>query len=345
MAKRGKGNTVDEWNFEAFWEENVHLLTEDIIKRRWKPGRSKAFVTHTPVDREIFAAWFRDRVVHHLLYAVVAPWWDKQFIYDSYSCIRNKGTDFGAMRMQKFMRQASRNGTRKAYVMKGDLSGYFMSLDRKTLYRKVMWGLRRQFPNGGWLYELCAYLWKEVIYDDPCEGAKMAGHASDWDCLPRNKSLFHQPKGRGIVIGNLTSQLLSNIMLNEFDWWMHKTMGFKYYGRYVDDFFIIVTEEEYERALEVMHHSAPEKLRSMGLRMHPKKLYCQEVSKGCPFLGKMVRPFVMTPGKRYMRNMRKAFRRYVEGRGTYETMQSYVGMGKHMAAYTAMKKVVEGLEV
>ncbi|MBR2839732.1 hypothetical protein IKE82_00145 [Candidatus Saccharibacteria bacterium] len=345
MAKRGKSDTVDEWNFETFWKENLQQLTKDIIKRRWKPGRSKAFVTHTPVDREIFAAWFRDRVVHHLLYAVVAPWWDKRFIYDSYSCRRNKGTDFGAERMQKFMRQVSRNGTRKAYVMKGDLSGYFMSLNRKKLYQKVMWGLKRQFPDRGWLYKLCAYLWREVIYDDPCTGAKMAGHPSDWDCLPHNKSLFHQPKGRGIVIGNLTSQLLSNIMLNEFDWWMFKKMGFKHYGRYVDDFYIIVTEEERELAFNMMHHEIPEKLRTLGLKMHPKKLYCQEVSHGCPFLGKMVRPFVLTPGKRYLKNMRKAFRDYVEGRGTYETMQSYVGMGQHVASHAAMKKVVDRLAV
>ena len=117
-------------------------------------------------------------------------------------------------------------------------------------------------------------------------------------------------------------------------------MGFDCYGRYVDDFYVVVKAEEYERALWAMRHEVPEKLRSMGLKMHPKKLYVQEVSRGCPFLGKMVRPFVLTPGKRYLKNMRKAFRDYVEGRASYETMQSYVGMGMHMAAYTAMKKVV-----
>ena len=344
MARRGKTRTVDEWNLDVFWAENIRQLAQDIIKRRWKPSSSKAFISHSPVDREIFAAQFRDRMVHHLLYAVVAPWWNKRFIYDSYSCIRNRGTDFGVNRMQKFMRQVSRNGTRKAYVLKGDLSGYFMSLKRKTLYRKVMWGLRKQFPKGGWLFELCRYLWREVIYDDPCLEARIVGKLNDWECLPSNKSLFCQPRGQGIVIGNLTSQLLSNIMLNEFDWWMKKKMGFCYYGRYVDDFFIIVTKEELDFAKSAMLHEVPEKLRTMGLKMHPKKLYIQEVSHGCPFVGKMVRPFVLTPGKRYLRNMRKAFRDYVEGRASYETMQSYVGMGKHMAGYTEMKKVVSKLE-
>lgn len=343
MARRGKRGTVDEYRFEVFLEENIRQLTEDIIHRRWKPSRSKAFITHTPVNREIFAAQFRDRLVHHLLYAVVAPWWDRRFIYDSYSCRVGKGTDFGIDRMAKFMRQASNNGHDKAYVLKGDLSGYFMSLNRQTLYKKVSWGLHKQFPQGGWLYEVCDYLWKEVIFDDPCVGVRIAGSLHDWDCLPANKSLFYQPKGQGIVIGNLTSQLLSNIMLNEFDWWMKRKMGFKFYGRYVDDFFIVVPASEYKRALHAMRHEVPEKLVKVGVKMHPKKLYIQEVKKGCPFLGKMVRPFVKTPGKRYTKNMRKAFRGYADGAVPFEAVQSYAGMGKHMAAKKAMEKVIRVL--
>ncbi len=340
MARRGKTDTVDEWNLEAYWNANLRQLKFDIVHRVWKPSSSKAFVTDKPVYREIFAAQFRDRIVHHLLYAIVAPWWDKQFIYDSYSCRRNRGTDEGIERMQKFMLAVSQSGRRDAYVLKGDLSGFFMSMKRGTLYKKVMWGLRRQFPYRGWLYELCEYLWREVIFDEPCKGVRRVGALSDWDVLPDSKTLFKQPYSYGIVIGNLTSQLLSNIMLNEFDWFMKKKLGFKHYGRYVDDFFIVVSASEYEWARQMWFYEVPEKLRSMGLKMHPKKNYIQPVSHGCPFLGKMVRPFVLMPGKRYLKNMRSAFVGYVEGRVSYETMQSYVGMGKNMAAYTAMKKVL-----
>ena len=246
--------------------------------------------------------------------------------------------------MQKFMLSASQNCTRKAYILKGDLSGYFMSLKRETLYSKVVQGLKRQFPEGGWLYELCEYLWREVIFDDPCIKARLAGDKSGWDCLPRSKTLFYQPPGQGIVIGNLTSQLLSNVMLNEFDWSVKKRLKFERYGRYVDDFFIVVEAIEYERARVAMKHEVPEYLRKMGLTMHPKKLYIQEVSHGCPFLGKMVRPFVLTPGKRYLKNMRRAFRGYLDGQVSFETVQSYIGMGAHMAAFSAMRKSVGGVD-
>ena len=341
MARRGKLNTDDEFKFEANWYENLEQLAEDIMMRRYKPSRSKAFITHEPVIREIFAAPFRDRIVHHFLYAVVAAWWDKRFIYTSSSCRNGKGTDFGVLELQKAMRRASLNGQRTAYVMKGDISGYFMSLRRDLLYEKVLWGLERQFPQKGWLWKLSAYLWKEVIFDDPTMGVRLAGKRSNWDKLPANKSLFNQPEGQGIVIGNLTSQLLSNIMLNEFDWWMKCKLGFRYYGRYVDDFYVVVPEDDYGYMLEVMKTVVPAYLEEMGLRLHPNKRYVQEVHKGCPFLGKRVHLNALLPGERFERNWPQKLRQFVATGIGYEGVISYVGLTKHMTANKMMAKTIE----
>ena len=332
MARRGKLSTNDEFKFEMFWFENLEQLKEDIIARRYKPSRSKAFIISNPVYREIFAAPFRDRIVHHLLYAVTAHWWDKKFIPDATSCRNDKGTDYAVARLQRFMRKASLNGQREAYVIKGDISGYFMSLKRELLYEKAMWGLGKQFPKKGWLYDLCAYLWKEIIFDDPIDDVRIAGKISDWEVLPPNKSLFNQPEGQGIVIGNLTSQLLSNIFMNDFDWYVKKKLGFEYYGRYVDDFFIVVTKDDLPRAREAMRNEVPKFLSEMGLTLHPKKQYLQRVEKGCPFLGKMVQLGALLPGKRYRANMKSAINGFVGGNGDMETVISYIGMAKHMAA-------------
>ena len=341
MARRGKTNTTDEFKFDVFWYENLEQLCDDIMMRNYKPSRSKAFITHNPVIREIFAAPFRDRIVHHLLYAIVAPWWDRRFIATSFSCRTGKGTDCGVEQLQKAMRKVTRNGTRQAYVIKGDLTGYFMSLRRDILFEKVIAGLKKQFPDGGWLCELCKYLWFEIIFDDPCNGARRVGKMSDWDVLPRSKSLFCQPPGRGIVIGNLTSQLLSNIMLNEFDWWMKCKMGFKYYGRYVDDFYIVIKEEDYGYVMEVMKIVVPEYLMGMGLKLHPNKRYVQEARKGCPFLGKVVHIDYLLPGTRFRRNAVKTIRKFVETGKNYEGVVSYVGMTKHMNAERYMKRMFD----
>ena len=341
MARRGKLNTNNEFKFEMFWFENLEQLKEDIIARRYKPSRSKAFIISNPVYREIFAAPFRDRVVHHLLYAIVAPWWDKRFIPDATSCRNDKGTDYAVARLQRFMRKASLNGQREAYVIKGDISGYFMSLRRKLLYEKIIWGLERQFSDRGWLYDLCAYLWKEIIFDDPIEDVRIAGKITDWKVLPLNKSLFNQPEGQGIVIGNLTSQLLSNVFMNNFDWYMKKRLGFEYYGRYVDDFFIVVTKENLSRAQKAMKGEVPEFLSNMGLTLHPKKQYLQKVEKGCPFLGKMVYLNALLPGRRYKVNMKKAMIDFASGYGDIETVISYIGMAKNMSAKKLLDNTFE----
>lgn len=340
-ARRGKTGTADEYRFEVNFMANLVQLEQDIIYRRYKPGRSKAFITHEPVTREIFAAPFRDRVTHHLLYTIVAPWWDKYFIYDSYSCRVGKGTDFGVFRLQRFLRKVSQNGTKKAYVFKGDLSGYFMSMKRELLYEKVLWGLKKQFPKGGWTFELCEYLWKEIIFDDPIDGVRIAGSLKEWEDLPRNKSLFHQPKGQGIVIGNLTSQLLSNIFMNDFDWYVKKKLGFSCYGRYVDDFFVVVPEEDLERLKKAIRSDFPDYLTAKGLTMHPNKIYLQEAHKGCPFLGKMVHINAVLPGERFKKNARKAFHEFAIGEGDLDSVMSYYGMIKNITAQKFMHDLFE----
>lgn len=327
MARRGKRSTEDEYKFEVFTFENLEQLARDIEERRYKPSRGKAFITHNPVTREIFAAPFRDRVVHHFLYAANGYWWDKHFIYDSYSCRDNKGTDFGIRRLQKFMRQVSQNGTRRAFVVKADVSGYFMSLKRDLLYEEILWGLSKQFPNGGWLYETCKYLWREIIFDDPTRDVRLAGKWSYWDPLPCNKSLFFQPEGQGIVIGNLTSQLLSNIHLNRFDRFMKIDMGYAHYGRYVDDFFVVLPEEELHDYLYNLDTIIRTFLNEIGQTLHPDKTTVIDVRKGVPYLGRMVHLYNISAGKRIRTNFYKVAREYMMGYKMDEAVQSYVGMG------------------
>ena len=343
MAKRAKLRTEDEHKFEMFTMENLIQLRDDIVNRVYHPSRGKAFITHNPVIREIFAAPFRDRVVHHFLFAMNGFWWDRHFIYDSYSCRDGKGTLLGIKRMQHFMEKASQAGSRPAYVMKGDISGYFMSLNREVLFERILWGLSRQYAAFSWEYEICRYLWAEVIFDDPVENVRMAGGKKEWEPLPGNKSLFNQPAGQGIVIGNLTSQLLSNINLDPFDRFMTFDLGFKWYGRYVDDFFIVVPEEQFEYAKLMFEQVVPEFLEDMGHRMHPNKIYIQPIEQGAPFLGAKVYRTRLLPGKRIKGNFFRAVQEYMNGMLGDESIISYLGMGEHYLSKKMNAKVFESV--
>ena len=92
-ARKGKRNTADEYSFEVGGEiENLMTLRDEVIKRAYEPRRGIAFITRRPVPREIFAAPFPDRVIHHFLFNHAEKWWDKRLDPGSYSCRKGKGT-------------------------------------------------------------------------------------------------------------------------------------------------------------------------------------------------------------------------------------------------------------
>ncbi len=337
--KGGKRKTFDEHKFEVNDFENLLILRDCLLELKYKPSRGTAHIIFNPVMREIFAAAFRDRVVHHLVYILIYDWWDRRFIYDSYSCREGKGTLFGIKRLQHHIRSVSYNGTKEVYVITLDVRGYFMSLDRKMLYKRAMWGLDRQYKgHKGVMYMILKFCLHEIIMDNPVKGVKRKGWPKDWRYLPPTKSLFYQPPGIGIVIGNLTSQLLSNIYLDQLDRYVKFDLGYKHYGRYVDDFYLVVPREKLTEAMQDV--KAIERfLKRIGLTLHPLKRHIQPASSGVAFLGAVVYPYAIHPGKRLIRNTRRAFYEHAAGRHNEITLISYVGHMKHMKHYKVLCKI------
>lgn len=339
----GKRKTTDEHSFEVNDIDNIVNLKNTILARRYKPSRGVAFIIHDPVTREVFAAPFIDRVVHHFLFKFTNTWWEPRLWRGSYSCRLGKGTLYGIQDLQRNMRRATENGTKNAYVLKRDLRGYFMSLERTRLFERVLWGLDRQFIKPSQLSRTIKYLWKEVIFDDPCQGVTIRGRRSDWDGLPPEKSLFNQPKGRGIVIGNLTSQLLSNIYLDQLDRFVVYNLGLKNYGRYVDDFYVVIRAEELKGALSKMDE-ARQFLNKLGLSMHPKKQYNLRASDGVDFLGAKVYWDHILPGERISENFaRSLYELETTGKGKTASVTSYDGHLAHYNSHKLIKKVFDGL--
>ncbi|MBR3204616.1 RNA-directed DNA polymerase [Candidatus Saccharibacteria bacterium] len=337
-TRKGKRHTEDEHVFEVNEIENLLNLRDTIINKTYKPGRGIAFVIKKPVIREIFAAPFRDRIVHRFLYNAIADWWDRRLIYDCYSCRKGKGTWFGIYRAEKNMRRASENFTKRAFVIKLDIERYFVSLPRKRLFERVVWGLDRQFPDRGKIYYLLKFLWERIIFDDPVKGVMRKGSPRDWRSLPRSKSLFFQPPGRGIVVGNLSSQLLSNIYLDSLDRFVTFELGYKEYGRYADDFYIMVSEEKIGQARKDIN-KIEQFLAGLGLKLHPKKRYVQSIEKGMPFLGAVVYPGRIVPGKRVKGNFRKGVRACSAGEKGEETVASYLGFMKNLDGKRLVREV------
>ena len=242
-CRKNKRGTCNALGFEVDYESNLMELWREIVNGTYEPGKSIAFVVTKPVKREVFAADFRDRVVHHLIAAKIMPLLEATFIHDSYSCREGKGTQYGIKRINEFVRACSENYTRDCYILKMDIKSFFMNMNKRILYSKLEKFLLRNYRGRD--KTLLLELIYKVIFNQPEENCHIKGKPEDWNGLPPEKSLFHVPKDQGLPIGNLTSQLFANFYLNCFDHYVKDTIGVKYYGRYVDDFVIVHEDKDF----------------------------------------------------------------------------------------------------
>ena len=364
-TRKNKGNTANALAFEADYEKKLFALHDDIVNRKYEIGQSICFVVKKPVRREIFAADFRDRIVHHLIFNAINQIFEKNFIKDSYSCRVGKGTSFGIKRIDHFVKSCSENYQKDSWILKLDISGYFMSMDREILFAKIEKKLRNhflvaRFTTGDLAAEkaeldLLLYLIEKVIFNDPTKNCFVKGKREDWVGMPRSKSLFCAKKGSGFPIGNLTSQLFGNIYLDSFDHFVREELGVKKYGRYVDDMVFVHQDKEFLKKviLKVGKYLQEE----LSLTLHPKKIYLQHGSRGVAFLGAIIKPRRIYVASRTKNNFYAKMREYnvaiaggkffgeKEIKKFIACTNSYLGIMKHYETFRLRKKMVEFLNV
>lgn len=294
-ARKNKRNTVNQLEFEMNFEYELFRLASEIQNRTYKVGNSICFIVNNPVKREIFAADFRDRVVHHLIFNRINTLFERKLIRDCYSCRVGMGTSYGIERIQHHMRSVTNNHTRGAYVLKLDIQGYFMSINRQVLYDKVEKIILKAQNRGMERLDEMLFLLREIIFNDPTDGCRVKGNRKEWRGLPNSKSLFHSPPNCGLPIGNLTSQMFSNVYMADFDNYVKRELKMKHYGRYVDDFYFM--HQDKQVLLDVRDHVTAYLKENYSLTVHPKKIYLQDVSHGVTFLGAHVKPY-----RRYVRH-------------------------------------------
>lgn len=306
-CRRRKRNKPSALAFEMHYESELHRLHEELETGRYEIGRSVCFCVTRPKLREVFAASFRDRVVHHLLMRKISKLVESQMIDDSYSCRVRKGTDYGVMRIAEKMRRASENYTREAWVMKCDLSGFFMSIDKERLWQMLRTLIERGYTDED--KDFVLWLTHMIVMHRPEQRCEIHGDTGLFAMLPDNKTLFRS-NGKGMPIGNLTSQIFGNYYLSGFDKWMMHRLG-DGYGRYVDDFVCIHRDKKYLLSLlgDVRRYLREE----LGLTLHPSKVYLQDVRKGVKFTGQMIKPNRIYVGNRTVNNAFNAISRYEGG--------------------------------
>ena len=301
-CRKNKRNTLNALTFEADYENNLITLCNELNSSYYLQGSSIAFVINKPVKREIFAADFRDRIVHHWLINELNPFFERAFIYDSYASRIGRGAHYGIQRTDRFIRQCSVNYTHDCFVLKLDIQSFFTGINKLILLTNLTDFIASHYtlPNQAIILELC----EKIIMNDPVQNCQIRGQHGNWISFPKDKSLFYAKANCGLPIGNLTSQVFANFYLNSFDHFIKHDLGMRYYGRYVDDFILIHENHNYLKSLIPQIRDFLKN--NLDLTLHPKKIHLQHYNKGVNFLGVVIKPHRILMGKRIKGNFYNA---------------------------------------
>lgn len=293
LCRRNKRNSINALRFEARQELELTALQEALEKRTYRPTRSVCFFATRPKVREIFAADFRDRIVHHVLVDHLERIWEPVFIHDSYACRKGKGVHRGVFRLQQFMRQVTANGTFGAFYLQLDIKNYFMSIDKEILYGLVSRRLKSE--EALWLSQV-------LIFHDCTEHPVCKGDPRLRERIAPHKTLFHAPKTKGLPIGNLNSQFFANVYLNGLDQFVKHRLKCRYYVRYCDDFILLSRDAAQleawrDRIADYLHAELRLELNDNRQRLRP-------VGNGAGFLGYIVRRDYLLVRKRVVGSLK-----------------------------------------
>lgn len=343
-CRRSKRRTASAIVYEMNYESNLIALRDRINTRTYQPGKSICFVVTRPRYREVFAASFEDRIVHHYIALRLEPLFELVFSPRTFNCRKGKGQLYGVKMLEADIKEASNNYTTDCYIMKLDLQGFFMSIDKSMLARMIDKFIVKYY-TGSDIDDL-RYLCQVVVLHCPENNCERHSPREMWKHLPANKSLFTNGEGKGVAIGNLFAQLFANFLLNELDWYIEE-LGIKYHGRYVDDFYCIHKDKQ------VLLNAVPKirtKLDEFGLSLNPKKFYFQYYTKGVEFTGAVVKPYRTYCCNRVLTNFIAAVRKLNRSKNIDEvnhavcSINSYLGLLIQSNEYGKRCKILQMIE-
>ena len=240
-CRRGKRTTASAIAYEMKYEERLLNLKDRINDRTYVPSLSTCFVVTRPRYREVFASSFEDRIVHHYASLRLEPLFEEIFSDRTFNCRKGKGVLYGVNVLKNDILECSNNYTTDCYIMKLDLKGFFMSIDRTMLQEMVDDFVVKHYKGDD--IEDLRFVCRVMILHEPEKCCVRRSPLSFWDNIPESKSLFTNGDGKGAAIGNLWAQLFANFLLNVLDWFVEK-LGIRYHGRYVDDSYMIDRSKE-----------------------------------------------------------------------------------------------------
>jgi retron-type reverse transcriptase len=308
--KKGKREKYDVQKFEFNLEDNLFELHEDLKSKKYQHEKYIGFYINDPKRRHIHKAEVKDRIVHHAIHRILYSIFNPTFIFASYSCRKEKGTHKAVIHLNNMLRSICQTYG-KCFALKCDVKKFFPTIDHKTLIRIITKRIKDQ--SALWLI-------KKIIKSFESEFS-----------ATRNK--------KGVPIGNLTSQLLVNIYMNEMDQFIKQKLRIKHYIRYADDFIIVHHDKNYLDDLRIKIEVFLKK--ELKLSLHPNKVTIRKYHQGVDFLGYVIlsKAIVMRTKtkQRIFRKLEQKVKEYkqesIDEKTLIQSLNSYLGVLSHANSY------------
>lgn len=336
-CRKRKRNTFNALEFEFYLEENLICLYDELLNGSYNISTSICFIVLNPKPREVWAANFRDRIVHHLVYNEISDIYYNRFIKDTYSCIPERGSTNAVKTLNKYLITATKGYTQACYYLKADIRNFFVCIDKDILYREL-----EKIVNTDWVLRLL----KQIIYHDCRTNVYIKSPKWKFNLLPDYKSLWNTDNTKGLPIGNLTSQFFSNVYLNILDQYVKHHWHCKYYCRYVDDFVILDKDPQ---KLNEIHKDLTKFLKErLKLDLHQNKKSINKVERGIDFVGFVEKPYRRVIRQKTLKKIFKIVREQKSDSNWYttenlekykNTINSYLGMLRNTNGYKLRREI------
>lgn len=348
LARKNNRYKMSVTRFDFFLESNLFKLQQELVTGSYTTKPYKHFVVTDPKRRQIAAPDFRDRVVQHALVSEIEPLFDKGFINDAYACRKNKGTHFAQKRVKKFL-QAARSvygKDKELYVLKCDIKKFFPSISWDIL----LGILKKKITCTRTILLIKKIVTSHEVYGDPNLKTKNPQLSLfERDNLLNIEDVISISERKGLPIGNLTSQLFANVYLNELDQFVKNILRERWYGRYMDDFFVISGDKKH--LLEIKEKIREFLREKLKLTLHPRKSFVQNTKDGVCFVGyRIFYDHILIKGSTLLRFQKKLQKRKeelkkgrIDASKLNQTIQSFSGHLKHANAHRLLSFITEKL--
>lgn len=314
-ARLNKGGKEAVKKFEINMLEAIQFIAHDLRTGTYQPSGYHSFKIYEPKERLIETNSFRDKVVQHdLCDNVLTPKIEPHFVLDNYASQENKGIFFGLDRLTEFLHRYYRLHGSEGYILKGDIHHYFASIQHEPLRAAI-----------------------RKIVTDP-------------DILGIVDKIIDSTGNPGVPIGNQTSQIFALLALNGMDHLVKNQLGAKFYGRYMDDFYVICqTKEEAQSYLSKIR----EYLRPLELELNGKTQIFP-LSNGIDFLGfhtyltgagKVVKKLRRKSAQKMRRRLHKFRDLYQAGQISKEEVDECYRSWRAYASYGNCHKLINDMDI